>query len=861
MTRFLRTVLLTVLALISVRAEAYQPQWAEVLMQPMVGSRIFHHADFNSDGLPDFLTHSSTRLELATSNIGGWLEPLVLVYTGSTISDTTTADVTGDGEVDLIVADMGTNTITVLPSNGDGTFGTPIVNSLTIVPSQFARGDFNSDGKLDLAVRSFAAALLLVYTGDDTGHFTELSRTSTAENIYRITGGDIDGDGKTDVLLSNNGSWQHQAYFGLGDGTFGSPVSVTAPMVLPLDLKLADLDGDGDLEILSCEFRPNTLTVFRNNGSRAFAAYDTYPVISSGSGNPISIAVGDFSGDGDADVAIALVNAKTIATLEGNGNGTFGLPSYALVPQPDIYVNGPFFMRGIAAVEATGDGRLDLIMSGDRFVGLFANVSGDVRMTLQPTWPVVSAGDKVQFSAFFQQPENGLIWYDEPQPPRKTGKVTFRSGDTILGSATPEGSVGNEYVTFEVASLPLGTHIITAEFEGDQSYHPVTAEAATQRVIEETTTTRIAGTSTGGVPVPWNDPWQLNATVTSQLPGEISGYVRLFANGEWLYETNPIPAPEGSTTLRLDPGTYDIYAEYDGDQTHPPSRSATIRQVVTRATSTTSLNTSGDYLAAVGETPQFGVSMSPFGAGITGKVHLYDGATRLMTFDINGQQTFTMPALPVGVHYLRALFEGSAKWSPSESEVLRYTVVPQGFNIFANVAADAASISVNARYPSGPAPTAYKLYERVAGGAWAMVEFSDLPSFTRPSPQLGKVYAYRMEALDGAGALLGTSNTDTAVVALFTDDALYAGVPVKAAHLQELVTATNLLRAQGGLPAVSLADAARGRTIRKSHLDFLSNAIAEGRAACGAYAPQALSLPAGSVIRATHVLQLREALR
>jgi hypothetical protein len=324
---------------------------------------------------------------------------------------------------------------------------------------------------------------------------------------------------------------------------------------------------------------------------------------------------------------------------------------------------------------------------------------------------------------------------------------------------------------------------------------------------------------------------------------------------------NPIPAPGGSTTLRLDPGTYDIYAEYGGDQTHPPSRSAVIRQVVTRATSTTSFNTSGDYLAVVGETPQFGVSVFPFGAGITGKVHLYDGATRLMTFDIQGHQTFTMPALPVGVHYLRAVYEGSAKWSPSESEVLRYTVVPQGFNVFANVAADAASISVNARYPSGPTPAAYKLYERVAGGAWTLVEFSDLPSFTRQSPQRGKVYAYRMEALDAAGAVLGTSNTDTAVVALFTDDALYAGVPVKAAHIQELVAATNLLRAQGGLPTVSLADAARGKTIRKSHLDFLGNAISEGRAACGAYAQPALVIAAGSVVRATHVLQLREALR
>ncbi len=858
MTRFPRTVLLAVFALTSLRAEAYHPQWAEAVMQEMAGTRIFHHADFNSDGLPDFLTHYPTYLALATSNAGG-LDPLVPIYNGSVINDTTVADATGDGKVDVIVPDIGTNTITVLPSNGDGTFGTPIVNSLTIAPTQLAGGDFNGDGKLDLAVRSHSAALLLVYTGDGAGHFTELSRTATAPKLYRITGGDIDGDGKMDVLLSNNGTWQHQAYFGRGNGTFDSPVAMTAPMLFPLDLKLADLDGDGDLEILSCEFAPNTLTVFRNTGGRTFAAYDTYPVTSSGSGNPISIAVGDFSGDGDADVAIALVNAKTIGTLEGNGDGTFGHPWYALVPQPDLY--SPFFMRGIAAVDATGDGRLDLIMSGDRYVGLFANVSGDVRMTLQPAWPVVSAGDKVQFSVFFQQPENSLPWHHEPFPPRKSGKVTFRSGDTILGSATPEGNDENQWVTFEVASLPLGTHTITAEFEGDDSYRPVTAEAATQRVIAEKTTTKIVGSSTAGQPVPWKEPWVLNTTVTSQLPDEITGYIRLFANGEWLYDVNPIPVPGGSTILRLDPGTYDIYAEYGGDETHPPSRSATIRQVVTKAPSTTTLNKSGDYLAGVGETPQLVITVSPFEVGTIGTVHVYDGATRLMTMDVYHQQAFTVPALPVGVHYLRAVYEGTAKWLPSESAVLRYTVVPQGFNVFATVAADAASIGVNARYPSEPAPAAYNVYERVAGGAWTLVQSSYLPSFTRQSPQRGKVYAYRMDALDAAGALLGTSNTDTAVVTLFTDDALYAGVPVKAAHLQELVAATNLLRAQGGLAAITLADAARGKTIRKSHLDFLSNAIAEGRVACGASAQPALAIASGAIVRATHVLQLREALR
>ncbi|HEX8617840.1 MAG TPA: VCBS repeat-containing protein, partial [Thermoanaerobaculia bacterium] len=191
MTRFPRIALLLALALTSLRAEAYHPQWSTALMQRMSGTRLFHHADFNGDGWPDFLAHSTARLNLALFNPNGTFDPYVTIYTGTSVSDTTTAEVTGDGKVDLIVADTATNTITVVPSNGDGTFATPIINNLTITPTQFARGDYNGDGKVDLAVRSHTAALLVVYAGDGAGHFTELARRGTASSLYRIVAGDI----------------------------------------------------------------------------------------------------------------------------------------------------------------------------------------------------------------------------------------------------------------------------------------------------------------------------------------------------------------------------------------------------------------------------------------------------------------------------------------------------------------------------------------------------------------------------------------------------------------------------------------------------------------------------------------------
>jgi hypothetical protein len=625
-------------------------------------------------------------------------------------------------------------------------------------------------------------------------------------------------------------------------------------------LQLADLDDDGDQEIVSCEFRPNSVTVFRNNGSRSFASYDTYTVVTAPIGNPNSIAIGDFSGDGDADIAVSLVNMDAIATLEGNGNGTFRPPVFVNIEPPPEAYDDRFSINAIAAIEFTGDDRLDLVMSADVYVGAFANASGDTRLTLAQDYPVVSTGEKARFTAWLIPPENGLSWYGEPSAPARTGLVTFRNGATVLGTATPVRDGDRDYATFETASLPAGTHIVTADYAGDDSYRPAVAlNAVSQRVIGQKTTTTITGTSTAGEPIPWSESWFVSAAVTSPLPGEVTGSFWFFANGQRLYDTHSA-APSGtSSPILLDPGTYQIHVEYSGDETHPPSRSAAIQQVVTKVPTTTSFAHNGEYLASAGQTPQLGVQVD--GYGPSGKVHIYNGATLLGTLNAATQSLFTMPALPLGVHYLKAVYEGGSKWLPSESAILRYNVVPQGFVVVATVAADASSIFVSAIYSAQPAPVIYKFYERVGSAAWTHVYTASSPFYGVTAPERGKVYAYRMEAFNASGALLGTSNIDIAVVTVFTDDALRAGIPIKAAHIQQLVSAANLLRAQGGLASISLADAAPGKTIRKSHIDFLSNAIAQGRAACSANASPALTIAAASPVRAAHILQLREALK
>jgi hypothetical protein len=134
--------------------------------------RSVHTADFTGDGRPDIvMRHQVQVLFLLVAQPDGSVPSATSFYTGDYIADSMAAEATGDAHTDMIVADTATNTIRVLPANGDGTFRTPVVTALPFAPSQIAKGDFNRDHKLDLAVRSYSASLLVVLTGDGAARF------------------------------------------------------------------------------------------------------------------------------------------------------------------------------------------------------------------------------------------------------------------------------------------------------------------------------------------------------------------------------------------------------------------------------------------------------------------------------------------------------------------------------------------------------------------------------------------------------------------------------------------------------------------------------------------------------------------
>ena len=162
--------------------------------------------------------------------------------------------------------------------------------------------------------------------------------------------GDIDGDGDLDLLTANAGNGTVSVRHNNGAGTYnnGSPdIRVGA---YPANVALADVDGDGDLDLLAANSRSSgTVSVRLNNGAGGFSNAPSVPVGS----EPISLVLGDVDGDGDLDLLTAhIANGGLVQVLFNDGAGVFTTPSTISVGRRPT---------SLVLADVDGDGDLDLL--------------------------------------------------------------------------------------------------------------------------------------------------------------------------------------------------------------------------------------------------------------------------------------------------------------------------------------------------------------------------------------------------------------------------------------------------------------------------------------------------------------------
>jgi hypothetical protein len=840
-------------ALVALRASAYYPQFTRTSVSNAYQGWKMRSGDFNADGRPDMMIasgNSSVRMSLAQPD--GSLDAATIVHTAAYLSDFDVADIDGDQKSDVVVADTGTNTLVFLHGNGDETFATPVNTALTFAPTQIATGDYTGDGKLDVAIRSYSAAILAIYAGDGAGHFSEAWRTGLGDSVLRMANGDIDGDGKLDVLIAYANVWRYDLYYGRGDGTFDAPVSLASPADYPYPVVLADLDGDGDAEILSTQFDPGTVTVILNLGGRAFAAPQTY---SPHMGNPVDLVVADFTGDGKPDVMAAMTNSIELVTFPGNGDGTLGAPAQTPIPSVSYY--SPSWPSNLVVADFSGDGKPDVAVSSSSAnrVSTFANTSGQAVLDVVSKYPTLTVGQTTTVTVSVLPLEQ--LWYLQPTPPTATGTVTLREGATILGSA-PLQQLGT--ATINLSSLSAGTHQLVASYSGDANWAAAEGQAFAQVVTTERTTLTIAS-NRPGEEVRYGEDLMFLYQLTSTLPGSLDqGPIWLYIDGQRQQYATYWPSYY-SFSVRMPVGTHSIYAVFEGTATQPPTVSPTVTQIIRKASTTTSLQLFSTLVraGAPANANYVFVSSTCCSSPQSPSVRIYEGSQLLLT--ANGNNNFALPNLPIGVHYLRAVYDGDQNYEGSQSAPVRFTVVagdPFVVDVTAPIGSNVIGVQayVTTFYPR------YDLYRRIDSGPWTLLQKNAPLSTTQTSSLPGTVYAYRMEAFDGSGNLAATSNTDLAMVQTYTDDPLATGMVVKAVHVQEVLAAANTLRAAAGLAPVALTNFGAGQLVQAAHILALRIAVNEGRVAFGANAFNFTdALAAGTTVKAKDIQDLREAMR
>ncbi|MGB9492267.1 MAG: FG-GAP-like repeat-containing protein [Terriglobales bacterium] len=450
--------------------------------------------DFNHDGKVDIVTanfHDGT-VGVLLGKGNGTFKPVLFSEAGSYPQALAVGDFNGDGKEDLLVIDeaaeacCSASSVVFLPGNGDGTFGAPVTIAtfptvgLNLATSVVA-ADFNGDGKLDFAVAIGSNQItdeqadpgeVILFLGQGNGTFQQSTILNTTGYPYTLTVADLNKDGTPDLVVNNityygTSLW---VYLGNGDGTFKSPIRNAPLYDNALSVVVADMNGDGNLDLIAgAEYG---LFVILGNGNGTFQNPGPYAA-GYGTGQ---VVVADFNGDGLPDVAMPDFNVGLDILLNaGYGTGGLGVPTFYSLP--GATPNTELAAIGVASFSGQLPGSADILMTdaaGESYgtgfdVYLMRNL-GATKMTLSASPKTSQPGQTVTFTAKVTGAVKGA-----GQP---TGSITFENGSTKLGTVT----LVNGVVTLQYSELATGSQKIVAVYSGDSYFNAATSATLTEKV-------------------------------------------------------------------------------------------------------------------------------------------------------------------------------------------------------------------------------------------------------------------------------------------------------------------------------------------------------------------------------------------
>ena len=287
------------------------------------------------------------------------------------------ADLDGDGDLDLVVGNDAPDEKVVYFNDGKGRFSLAGAFGEAKWPTRNVTvADLNRDGRPDIVVANRGGpenrSANYICMNDGRGRFPAC-RALSSESATTIAAGDLNGDGLPDLVVPHRDGGQSYLFInnGQGDGKggfaakhpFGPDKSATRAIAL------ADLNGDGRLDIVIGDEASGGASLYFNQGDLKFSAPQP---LAEKTDNPFAIAAADMNGDGLTDIVLG--NEKTAGALLINdgtgrkftlvrfGNQQGELPSNAnLSKEEAARLGSPGAVYGLALGDVNGDGSPDIV--------------------------------------------------------------------------------------------------------------------------------------------------------------------------------------------------------------------------------------------------------------------------------------------------------------------------------------------------------------------------------------------------------------------------------------------------------------------------------------------------------------------
>lgn len=247
-----------------------------------------------------------------------------------------------------------------------------ISDSNEVKPSDIFAADINGDEHIDVIIASsYEYKLVWFENTDGEGNFGDQKIIAqNAGNVTSVFATDIDGDGDVDVLSAtgchNEIVWYENTN---GEGVFGERQLITSVAQYALCVYAADMDSDGDMDVISASRDDDKIAWYKNDGNGNFGVQ---LIVSNAINGARSVCASDLDGDGDMDLLSGAYTGNIIAWHENiNGEGNFS--------EPKIITNLVDNVMSVFASDLDGDEDLDVLSASydDNKIAWYENIDSE----------------------------------------------------------------------------------------------------------------------------------------------------------------------------------------------------------------------------------------------------------------------------------------------------------------------------------------------------------------------------------------------------------------------------------------------------------------------------------------------------